>query len=459
MQKKSKTIFTAVVTALFVLSVSYFALLAPTTAWFYEEDYTTANYQFEFGNFNMSESLQSAANATIPLRAATRFADAGELLFDEVVHVVKVDVSNTGALKGQVKVDVRKQNDNAPDLPSWLKWCVCTTSSASGVTLPTASANTLKITNTSAYNLQMTLKLTVEDENGQSISFGGAAAQNVSQGDHTQTFTLNSGATYAVSGLDDNAFVLATSSTENVRFVNASAKTYSGRVPAAGLCVEITGNTYKEAVESVLTSNSVTPTDYTTFASDADYETFNASALSALNANNAAPISVEAGDSTVVCVVFWAEYGLLAGQNVAPSGDPAVRFDAATVAKTLGDYPVTIEFTATPYSSGTQEISVTNTTSSMYDVKLYIDDVLLTDSPANAQGEIAIAAGATVRISQPVGTRFRLEIDSASGSAHLANGTGGIGTVSGAHDHVVTDTVSSHGNAYSIVATQQSQGN
>ncbi|MBQ7547926.1 MAG: hypothetical protein IJT41_13300 [Clostridia bacterium] len=365
MQKKSKTIFTAVVTVLFVLSVSYFALLAPTTAWFYEQDYTTANYQFEFGNFNMTEQEHSqVSQTTVPLRAATRFADTGEVLFDEVVHVVKVDVANTGAVKGQVAVSVSKNGDNSPDLPSWLKWYVCESSSASEI----AEAS---VTNS----------------------------------------------------------------------------------------INQTKGNFKNRIEAMLTTAGVTTQNYNTFASDADYETYNATAITALNANNAQPIAVDAGASKIVYVVFWAEYGMLAGENVGTEQN-SVRFDAATDAVTLGDYPVAIEFTASPYTGATQNISVTNTMETAYNVLIYLNgsETPYKQSPANQfSGNIAVAAGATVNIPQPVGTSFKLVLSTNTGAAHLVN-TNDTGTISGQYDHIVTDTVSTHGNAYSIVATQASQG-
>lgn len=122
MQKKRKSIFTAVVTALFVLSVSYFALLAPTTAWYYQEtvpnDY---NYSFKFRNFNESfaETIGGTAQnpLEIPLRAATRFADTGEWLFDEVAYVIHLTTTNEAGsdLMGIVRV-------NVTNLPTGVLW-------------------------------------------------------------------------------------------------------------------------------------------------------------------------------------------------------------------------------------------------------------------------------------------------------------------------------------------------
>lgn len=140
MQKKSKTILTAVVTALFVLSISYFALLAPTTAWYYQSE--DKDLSFTFGDFQAQPDPPSAAieNMTVRLRGATRFADAGETLFDEMIHIVKTTVTNTGRIPGRVSVRV-KQNGSILDLTdntSGLKWFIC----SSQAVIPDPVANT-----------------------------------------------------------------------------------------------------------------------------------------------------------------------------------------------------------------------------------------------------------------------------------------------------------------------------
>ena len=81
MQKKSKTILTAVLTALFVLSVGYFALLAPTTAWYYQKE--DRSYDFTFGDFDMDVQWAEQPLAEVTFRGTTRFADDGEELFDD----------------------------------------------------------------------------------------------------------------------------------------------------------------------------------------------------------------------------------------------------------------------------------------------------------------------------------------------------------------------------------------
>ena len=129
MQKKSKTILTAVVTALFMLSISYFALLAPTTAWYYEKE--DKSFSFTFGNFSMGKPTPQngeSQSADIVLRGTTRFADAGEVLFDEMTHVIKLTASNAAAseMTGSVGVNVKLGGTVLDvDNTSGLKWFVC----------------------------------------------------------------------------------------------------------------------------------------------------------------------------------------------------------------------------------------------------------------------------------------------------------------------------------------------
>lgn len=123
MQKKSKTILTAVLTALFVLSVGYFALLAPTTAWYYQKE--DRSYDFTFGDFDMDVDWAETPLTDVTFRGATRFADDGEELFDEMLHIIKVKAKNEGESNGSVRVTVLQ---NGAELPlnnaQGLRWFV-----------------------------------------------------------------------------------------------------------------------------------------------------------------------------------------------------------------------------------------------------------------------------------------------------------------------------------------------
>ncbi len=105
MKTKSRSVLITVVAVMFALSVSYFALLAPTTAWFYQNEEST--YSFTFGDFDVT--LSENIHETINFSGATRFADLGETLFDEAAHIVKVDVANDGSLPAKLRVDVSNE--------------------------------------------------------------------------------------------------------------------------------------------------------------------------------------------------------------------------------------------------------------------------------------------------------------------------------------------------------------
>ncbi|MBQ3150128.1 MAG: hypothetical protein IJB86_02655 [Clostridia bacterium] len=138
MQKKTKKVLVAVLTVLFTLSVSYFALVGPTTAWYYQEK--NDSYSFTFGDFDVEQENREEISTAIPLRASTRFADAGEILFDEVIHAVKVDAENTGGMTAQVRVKVTEGEGN----PEGLKWFIYDTAADSEIPEVTGSEIAIK---------------------------------------------------------------------------------------------------------------------------------------------------------------------------------------------------------------------------------------------------------------------------------------------------------------------------
>ncbi len=145
MQKKSKTILTAVVTALFMLSLGYFALLAPTTAWYYQRE--DESYTFDFGNFSMTESLEEGAQspANVTLRGTTRFADAGETLFNEMLYTVKVAVDNeNGEMAGSINVHVKRgDTELSVEGHDGLKWFVYSPDAANHINTPKDAINAM----------------------------------------------------------------------------------------------------------------------------------------------------------------------------------------------------------------------------------------------------------------------------------------------------------------------------
>ena len=106
MKKKVRGISLVMSAVMMAVSIGYFALLAPTTAWFYQDEEKA--HQFSFGDFDVNQTPQSAniIAERLIFPAATRFADTDEILFDEVAHVIEVDVENRGDLPAKLSVSV-----------------------------------------------------------------------------------------------------------------------------------------------------------------------------------------------------------------------------------------------------------------------------------------------------------------------------------------------------------------
>jgi len=113
--KRTKKIFTAAITLLFVLSIGYFAVLPPTSAWFYQK-YDGVEKTFIFGTLSVDNTY--TANATIELQAATKLEDPNETLFNDVIQVETVVAHNTGNLPARVYLTV---NNNVA-LPGGLNY-------------------------------------------------------------------------------------------------------------------------------------------------------------------------------------------------------------------------------------------------------------------------------------------------------------------------------------------------
>ncbi len=351
MQKKTKKVTAAVLTVLFVLSVSYFALVAPTTAWYYQEN--NDSYSFKFGDFDVEQEKREEITTAIPLRASTRFADSGEILFDEVIHVVKVDAENTGKMTAQVEVEVNEGENN----PDGLRW-----------------------------------------------------------------------------------FVYDTSAEEEIPEVTESSVAEKGA--------------YKTAIENMLSSRNVTPVNYASLTGtnvEAVYESYNQSAISALEAHNSQKIIFNSQEKKVLYVVFWAEYGEVKDSLNVGS------------AVTLGDYAVDIDFVAGPYMPEDQEIIITNDYQASANIALYINGssnpytgayYFMTgtvEQQMNAtNGIISVANGKEVKIRLDVGTRFSLSITN-SGLPIKFVIDEDKGTVSGVTEKTVTGSVTNFGTRIRVV--------
>lgn len=105
---KNKKGLILVVCVMFTLTVSYFAVLSPTTAWFYTQ--SNKGYTFIFGDVDLDLPTSETVPVTIRLKAATRCADFGEENFDAALYVAEVSAMNTGTAAARVWI-----NPSLPD--------------------------------------------------------------------------------------------------------------------------------------------------------------------------------------------------------------------------------------------------------------------------------------------------------------------------------------------------------
>ena len=99
---KKKTIkFTALMTVL-ILTVTYFSLLTPTSAYFYKEVSDSGHIKFALFQINNGEEDILSHIEDIKFKGATKFADFDEKLFDEVAEIRTYTVTNTGNVPARV---------------------------------------------------------------------------------------------------------------------------------------------------------------------------------------------------------------------------------------------------------------------------------------------------------------------------------------------------------------------
>ena len=102
---KNKVLTTAV-SLLFALSIAYFAVLPPTSAWFYVSLYE-GNKSFIFGTLDFNVPVTYFDPQSIDLPAATKLEDPNETTaFDEALHVETVSATNDGTLPARVYLTV-----------------------------------------------------------------------------------------------------------------------------------------------------------------------------------------------------------------------------------------------------------------------------------------------------------------------------------------------------------------
>lgn len=101
--------FTAAVMALMLaMCGSYFSLMSPTTAWSYQsQNISGAQNTFVFADFDV-DGEYSISNS-IKFKGATALEDETETLFDSVVEVVEVEVTNGGGMPARVYATVKNE--------------------------------------------------------------------------------------------------------------------------------------------------------------------------------------------------------------------------------------------------------------------------------------------------------------------------------------------------------------
>ncbi len=111
---KKKTIkFTALMTVL-ILTVTYFSLLTPTSAYFYRQIDSGGIIKFSLFDVDITKGNEIFEKTEeLKFKGATKFADYDEKLFDEVAVVKTYTVTNTGEVPATVATRVTPLKDSA----------------------------------------------------------------------------------------------------------------------------------------------------------------------------------------------------------------------------------------------------------------------------------------------------------------------------------------------------------
>ncbi len=105
---KTKKLLASVMAVVLVMCTGYFALMSPTTAWSYQKsNISGAKNTFVFADFDVDG--QYSLDSSIKFKGATAFADEDEPLFDSVVEVVDVEVTNDGGMPSRVYATVKNE--------------------------------------------------------------------------------------------------------------------------------------------------------------------------------------------------------------------------------------------------------------------------------------------------------------------------------------------------------------
>ncbi len=107
MTNKKKTVKITAVIASVILCVAYFAMMSPTTAYFYKAD--TSKLDVTFSLFDVSQNVLSVEDDLV-FKATTEFYDFDEFLFDEVIITKEATVTNTGEAAARIYTRVVPDN-------------------------------------------------------------------------------------------------------------------------------------------------------------------------------------------------------------------------------------------------------------------------------------------------------------------------------------------------------------
>lgn len=113
---KIKKIYASVMVLMLALCVTYFSVMAQTSAWYYESGVIDSGDAFVFGD--MSVNTNFTVKNEVVFDAPTKLADDNEIMFDDVINIDSVRVKNTGTVPARVYVDF--------DGNSLIKWFVYT---------------------------------------------------------------------------------------------------------------------------------------------------------------------------------------------------------------------------------------------------------------------------------------------------------------------------------------------
>lgn len=105
-RNRIKKIWTTAVSLIFALSIAYFAVLPPTSAWFYVNLYDQSK-TFTFGDLTFDLPVDYSALQTLDLPAATKLEDPNEVTaFDEALQIETISATNDGSLPARVYLTV-----------------------------------------------------------------------------------------------------------------------------------------------------------------------------------------------------------------------------------------------------------------------------------------------------------------------------------------------------------------